>query len=184
VTGCRVDELIDSEWRPLRPIGISTGEVAARTGRLLARLTRRPGVHLFSGVAVTDGLAVTHALSAGRLVLFVESVAWPDGTYSTGPDGGVRCGGVYIGQTVRPLLEAVRRLRRTLPDDFRIGGVVVVHPSTPAAPTLPATVPAGLSWLTPGGLTSHVRRRVRRALYCQTDTKPVTLRWSPDTLGH
>jgi hypothetical protein len=172
-----MDGLIDSELRPLRPIGVSASEVAARTGRLLTRLTDQPGIHLFSDIPVAGTPApITHALSAGRLILLVESVAWPAGTYSTTADGGVLCDGVYIGQSVRPLLDTVRRVRRTFPGNYRIGGVVVVHPSLPAAPTLPVTGPVGLSWMPPAGLTSRMRRRLRRALYCQYDINFATLR--------
>jgi hypothetical protein len=164
--------MIDNALRPLRPIGVSTSEVVARTGRVLARLTDRPGVQLVSNMPVAGTPApVTHALSAGRLILFVESVAWPAGTYSTTADGGVLCDGVYIGQSVLPLLDAVRQARRTLPDDYQIGGVVVVHPSLPAAPTLPATGPVELSWIPPARLASRMQRRLRRAL-CRPRAAP------------
>lgn len=179
-----VDDVMDSERRPLRPIGASAGEVAARTDRLLAEASGRSGFRVFSGVAVDSGQApITHAISAGRLVLLVESVAWPSGTYSTMPDGSVLCDGTYIGQSIRPLVGAVRRLQRTTPRGYRIGAIVVVHPSLPVAPTLPAASPAGVSWLSPASLAVHLRRLSARDNYCQSDNNSVTLSWPLSTLG-
>jgi len=151
-----LDGLTDSERRPLRPIGMSVREVAARTGALLARLADMPGVQLFACVRVTAGLPpVGHVISAGPHVLLVESVAWPCGAYSTGPDGDVLCEGTYIGQSVQQLLGSVRRLRRRLPR-HRVGAVVVVHPSGAGRLWLPRTAPPGLTWLPPEEVVGHL----------------------------
>ncbi|MEU8615648.1 hypothetical protein AB0C29_47475, partial [Actinoplanes sp. NPDC048791] len=42
--------IVDTERRPLRPIGTSAYEVARRTGELLTGLLRLPGVRLYQGV--------------------------------------------------------------------------------------------------------------------------------------
>jgi hypothetical protein len=175
---------MDSERRPLRPIGTSAEDVNTRTGRLLARFARRPGVRLFSGVPAGAGQTpIPHAISAGRLLVLVDSVAWPTGTYSTAPNGQVLCDGTYIGQSVRQLVRTVQRLRRVMPHQFRIEAVIVVHPSLPAAPTLPETGPAELSWLPPAGLAPHLRRKLRLRNYCHSDSNIVTLGWSLVTRG-
>lgn len=158
-----LDGLTDSEQRPLRPIGTSVREVASRTGRQLTRVAGLPGVRLFSCVTLGDGLPpIAHAVAAGRRVLLVESVAWPCGVYTTAPDGGVLCDGVYIGQSVRPLVRAVRRLRRALPRPSQVGAVVVVHPSDAGVLDLPKAAPAELIWLPAGELAGHLGRRLRR----------------------
>jgi hypothetical protein len=157
-----LDGLTDSERRSLRPIGMSAREVATRTGNLLARLADMPGVQLFACVRVGDDLPpIGHMISAGPQVLLVESVAWPRGAYSTGPDGGVLCEGTYIGQSVHQLVGSVRRLRRRMPR-HRVGAVVVVHPSGSGHLSLPETAPAELTWLPPGEVAGHIGRRLRR----------------------
>lgn len=157
-----LDDLTDSERRPLRPIGMSVREVAARTGNLLARLADTPGVRLFACVRVCDDLPpIGHVISAGPQVLLVESVAWPRGAYATGPDGGVLCEGTYIGQSVHQLVGSVRRLRRRLPR-HRVGAVVVVHPSGAGRLALPETAPAELTWLAPDEVAGHLVRRLGR----------------------
>jgi hypothetical protein len=180
----QVDDAMDSERRPLRPIGASVAEVAARTGRLLTRFSDRRGVRLLRDVAVVAGQTpIAHAISSARLILLIESVAWPGGTYSAAPDGGVRCDGAYIGQSVQPLIGAVRQLRHAMPRGRLIEAVLVVHPSLPAAPTLPATGPAELTWLSPVNLAAHVAQQLRAASYCQSDINTVTLSWPPATPG-
>jgi hypothetical protein len=129
-----LDGLTDSEQRPLRPIGTSVREVAARTGRQLTRLAGLPGVRLFSCVTLGDGLPpIAHAVTQGRRVLLVESVAWPCGVYTTAPDGAVLC-----------------------------DAVVVVHPSDAGVLDLPKAAPAELTWLPAGELTGQLGRRLRR----------------------
>jgi hypothetical protein len=176
-----VDGVMDSEQRPLRAIGTSADEVDDRTGRLLAAFGDRPGVTVFRTVQVGAGwVPIPYAVSAGRLV---DAVAWPAGAYSTTAEGGVLCDGVYIGQSVRQLLGAVRHLRRRMPPEFLVEAVVVVHPSLATAPTLPATAPAGLSWLAPADLPAHLLHRLNLPFYCQSDINLVTLSLSPVTPG-
>src|SRR4051794_38117893 len=118
--------LTDSEQRPLRPIGTTAREVAARTGKLLATLRSMPGVRVCAGVRLAgDHQPIGFAITAGTEVLLIESVAWPSGIYSTTTEGRILCDGVYIGQSVRPLLGAVRRLRRTLRHRHRVSAVIV-----------------------------------------------------------
>lgn len=169
-----LDSLIDSEQRPLRPIGMSVQEAATRTADLLFRLSDRPGVRLFAGVRVAaGGLPIAFAVSAGRRLLLVEAVAWPVGRYSTTPQGGVLCDGTDIGQSVRPLLGSVRRLRRVL-HRYQIAAAVVVHPSGPGTPMLPPLGSPSLSWLQPCEVGDHVTRRLRlgtpRRTFCHSDT--------------
>jgi len=159
-----LDGLTDSERRPLRPIGSSAREVAARTGRLLTTLRATPGVRVRAGVRIAAGhQPIGFAITAAAQVVLVESVAWPRGSYSTAPDGRVLCDGIYIGQSVRPLVAAVRRLRRTLPHQHWVGAVVVVHPYGPGPVALPETAPAGLTWLRPGDAADHIGRFLRCA---------------------
>lgn len=155
------DGLTDSEQRPLRPIGYSVREIAARTGRLLVRLRSTPGVSLRAGVRIAPaaqpiGLAV---ITDGQ-VLLVESVAWPGGIYSTTPDGRVHCDGIYIGQSVRPLIGAVRRLWRTLPGLHRVAAVVVVHPYGCGPAALPETTHPALAWLRPANAAAYIGDRL------------------------
>ncbi|HEX5204794.1 MAG TPA: hypothetical protein VFW27_33160 [Actinoplanes sp.] len=156
-----IDRLTDSEQRPVRPIGMSVQEVAARTRDLLARLGEAPGVQVFAGLRLRpDVPPIAFAVSAGHRVVLVEPVAWPAGAYSTTPQGGVLCDGVYIGQTVHPLVGAVRHLRRRL-HKRDVAAVVVVHPSGVGTPALPLTSPAGLSWLPPEEMCRHLVIRLR-----------------------
>src|SRR6516162_8910334 len=77
-----LDVITDSERRGLRPIGTTAREVAARTGALLNDLLALPGVRIFQGVrpdAAPDMPRIPHAVSAGRQLILIESVAWPPG---------------------------------------------------------------------------------------------------------
>ncbi|MFI5890229.1 hypothetical protein ACIA5D_08910 [Actinoplanes sp. NPDC051513] len=156
-----IDRLTDCEQRPLRPIGMSVQEVAARTRDLLARLGEAPGVRVIAGLRLSTGVPpIAFAVSAGHRVVLVEPVAWPAGAYSTTPQGGVLCDGTYIGQSVHPLLGAVRHLRRRL-HKREVAAIVVVHPSGAGTPALPPTAPAGLSWLPPEEVCRHLVGRLR-----------------------
>ena len=146
-----MDDVIDSERRPLRPIGTSAREVHSRTAGLLARFNSRPGVHVL-----------------------VDSVAWPAGSYSTTPDGQVLCDGTYIGQSIDHLVVAVRRLRLNMPGKYRIEAAVVVHPSRPDAPTLPLAHPDEVRWFTPAELADHLHGRLGNPS-CHSDSKFVTM---------
>ena len=144
----RLDTIIDSERRTLRPIGTTAYEVAARTGVLLADLLALPSVRIFQGVRPTeaDVPRIPHAIIAGHRVVLVESVAWPPGRYAAAPTGRIYCEGTYIGQSVRPLLDAVRHWREILPPGHRVGALVVVHPTTEGELALPAATTRGLAW--------------------------------------
>src|SRR5690242_4417228 len=109
-----LDTVTDSERRGLRPIGMTAREVAAGTGVLLRAV---PGVLVFQGVRPAAGELprIPHAISAGRRLILVESVAWPAGRYRQRADGRIHCDGMYTGQSVLPLVSAVRYWQATLP---------------------------------------------------------------------
>ena len=163
--------IVDTERRPLRPIGTTAYEVARRTGELLTGVLRRPGVRLYQGVCLAGHPPLPYALSAGPRVVLVEAVAWPPGSYATGAAGAVYCGGVYIGQSIRPLLGAVRRLRRLQPRGHRVSAVVVVHPSIPGHLELPAATGTEVTWLQAGDAVAAIRGRLSSG-----DSRPVTSR--------
>lgn len=153
--------IVDTERRPLRPIGTTAYEVARRTGELLTGLLRLPGVRLYQGVRLTGHPPLPYALTAGPRVVLVDAVAWPPGEYATSPAGAVLCGGVYIGQSARPLLGAVRRLRRLQPRGHRVSAVVVVHPSIAGRLDLPAATGTEVTWIPAGDAAAAIRRRLR-----------------------
>ena len=159
-----LQEVTDSERRPLRPIGTSAYDVAVRTGALLSELVVIPSVRIFHGVRPTTVGApvIPHVLCAGRQLLLVESVAWPPGRYETMPGGRVVCDDVYIGQSVRPLVRAVGQWRAALPRGHRVSAVVVVHPAGEGPVTLPAGRPGELTWVLAGEAIQDLRRRVVR----------------------
>lgn len=140
--------ITDSERRALRPIDITAREAAARTGDILAGLSALPGVHIFQGVrsARADLPRIPHAISAGRHVVLVESVAWPPGQYASAATGRVYCDGAYIGQSVRQLSAAVRCWRESLPSGHRVTGLVVVHSCTRGELTLPHAASREIAW--------------------------------------
>jgi hypothetical protein len=164
-----LDSLTDEEGRSLRPIGMSVREAADQTGALLYRLADHPGVRLYAGVRVArHAPRIGFAVSTASHLLLVESVAWPSGSYTISPGGCVLCDGVYIGQSILPLLGSVRLLRR-LVRRLTVGAVVVVHPSGPGAPSLPA----GSGWLLPQQLPPYVSQRLllrRHSVSCHDDT--------------
>jgi hypothetical protein len=137
------DRIADSPRRRLRPIGATATEVAVLTELLLAKLLADSTVRIFRGVAAGDAdePPVAHALAAGRSIVLIESVTWPPGSYSTDLDGRVRCDNVVIGQSVEPLVGAVRQWRRTLPRTHRVAAVVVVHPTDAGPYDLPRDSP-------------------------------------------
>ncbi|MBB5112520.1 hypothetical protein FHU28_002359 [Micromonospora echinospora] len=121
----------DGEHRSLRSIYATTRQTATRTAMLLAGLTDLPGVRIFQGIRTADGSAppLPHAVSRGRHLILVESVAWPGGWYGAAPDGRIHCDGVYIGRSIGPLSTAVNWWSRQLPGGHRVSAMVVVHPS-------------------------------------------------------
>lgn len=138
----RLDDLADQgEPRALRPIGTTVVDVATRTGRLLETLLDTPSVRIFRCVRAPGqpGTPVTHAVAAGRVVVLVESVAWPVGQYELDADGRVTNDGRWIGQSVQPLSATVQYWRGRLPRDHRVSAVVVVHSSANGEVVLPRT---------------------------------------------
>jgi hypothetical protein len=153
--------ITDSERRSLRSIGASSYDVAARTGVLLAGLTAVPGVRIFLGVrpAGTHLPPTPHAVSAGRHLVLVESVAWPPGCYRIAPTGEVLCDEVYIGQSVRPLRDVVRHWRRMLPRGSRVTAKVVVHPPPGGTVALPRT-DGDVTWLLARDAEADIREHI------------------------
>jgi hypothetical protein len=94
-------------------------------------------------------------------VVLVDAVAWPPGSYSTSTAGAVFCDDVYIGQSVRPLLGAVRRLRRLQPPGHRVSAVVVVHPSVAGRLHLPTADGPEVTWIQAGDAPAVIRCRLR-----------------------
>jgi hypothetical protein len=158
----RLDVITDCERRALRPIIASAYEVATLTGELLADLVAVPGVRIFQGVRpAAAGLPlIPHAVSAGRHLVFIESVAWPPGRYETAENGRIQCDGMYIGQSVRPLLAAVQYWRKVLPRNHHVCAVVVVHPATEGEITLPAAMSGDLLWVHAGQAAGDIRQRM------------------------
>jgi hypothetical protein len=154
-----LDAITDSERRTLRPIGMTAHEVAARTGVLLADLLVLPSVRIFQGVRPTaaDTPRVPHVISAGCRLVFVESVAWPPGRYATTAAGRIHCDGVYIGQSVCPLIAAVRHWREILPHGHWVSALVVVHPTTDGELALPAATGPDLAWTRASEVVRDIR---------------------------
>ena len=72
---------------------------------MLGELPAGPGVRIFQGVrpaAAEDLPRIPHAISAGRRLILIESVAWPPGRYQARADDRIHCDGTYIGQSVLP----------------------------------------------------------------------------------
>ena len=167
VTGRRyhgsLEAVVDSARHGLRPIGCSAYEVAARTDGLLQALVAVPSVRIFQGVhpAGPGGPRIPHAVTSGRRLLLIESVAWPPGSYSTESNGHVLCDGTYIGQSVSQLVAAVRHWRRVLPRTHRVGALVVVHPAGGDPCSLPAAT-AELAWTRAADATEVVGGRLLR----------------------
>jgi hypothetical protein len=157
----RADAIGDSEGRPLRPIGATATDIAIRTSSLLGRLVEHPGVRVFHGVRARNPTTplIAHAVSAGRTLVLVESVAWPTGVYRARGDGRIECDGLYIGQSVEPLLDEVRLWRQLLPRGHQVSALVVVHEVDGADPTLPVAGP-DLDWVRAGRAQAALRERV------------------------
>jgi hypothetical protein len=152
--------ITDSERRPLRPIGYSVVHVAMDTGRRLAELMTIPNIVLFRGIRVPTGDAppTAHAVVSGRTLILIESVAWPPGHYAAGVDGRVSCDGVYIGQSVAPLVAAVCGWRARLPRRHLVRAVVVVHQSASGPYELPAAARGGVAWAFAENAVGEIRQ--------------------------
>jgi len=160
-----LDMVTDSERRALRPIGMTAYEVAALTDVLLAVLLARPGIRIFQGVPPAPGQdmpRIPHAVSAGRQLVLVESVAWPPGQYTAGAGGRIRCDGIYIGQSVLPLVNAVRCWRDALPRGHQVSALVVVHPIAEGDLVLPAVTAQELAWTRADDAVRDIRARLLR----------------------
>jgi hypothetical protein len=154
---------VDDDHRALRPVGADSLEVAAHTDEMLAALTELPSVRIFRGIRPTGArrCVAAHAVSAGRLLILVESVAWPPGTYTVDAPGRVHCGEYQIGQSVHPLTAAVRALRVLLPFDHRVNAVVAVRRTGPGVYHLPADT-GQVSWVFAEDLGDFLYRRLRK----------------------
>jgi hypothetical protein len=154
-----LDAITDSDRRALRPIASSAHEVAARTGELLAELIDIPGVRIFRGVrAGGAGLPpIPHAISAGRRLVLIESVAWPPGHYETTANGRVYCDGIYIGQSVRQLTAAAEHWRTIVPARYQVTAMIVVHCRCGAV-RLPDASAGGLAWTPAEDAAAAIRR--------------------------
>jgi hypothetical protein len=100
---------------------------------------------------------VANVVYAGRKVLFVEAMSLPHGSYEIDSFGRVCCDGVYIGQSIAPLLCAVRHWRSVLPWRHEVGALVVVYRTGDNDPTLPPSQP-NLNWVTAAGAVDFVER--------------------------
>ena len=158
----RLETITDSERRSLRPIAATAYEVAARTGELLADLLAIPSVRIFHGVRPEGAELppIPHAISAGRQLVFVESVAWPPGRYETAENGRIHCDGTYIGQSVRLLIATVDHWRKILPKSHHVSAVIVVHAAAEGDITLPAAAPGDLIWLHADDAIRDIREHI------------------------
>jgi hypothetical protein len=156
-----LEAITDSERRSLRPITATAYEVATRTGEMLADLIAIPSVRIFHGVrpAGADLPPIPHAISAGRQLVFIESVAWPPGCYETAENGRIHCDGTYIGQSVRPLIATVRYWRKILPKSHQVSAVIVVH-AAGGGVTLPAATSGDLAWVYAHNAVRDIRQRI------------------------
>lgn len=142
-----LDAITDSEWRSLRSIGVTAREAAVRTEDLLSRLFELPSVRVFHCIHPAAGVPpVPHVVTSGRRLVFVESVAWPPGRYATTSAGLIYCDGMYIGQSVHPLITAIRRWQACLPNGHYVSAVVVVHPMGDGEMTLPPALAQDVTW--------------------------------------
>jgi hypothetical protein len=146
-SGSSLDVITDSERRSLRSIGITAKEAAVKTDSLLRHLLELPSVRVLLAVhPAADAPPVPHVVSSGCRLVFVESVAWPPGRYATTSAGRIYCDGVYIGQSVGPLVAAIRRWQANLPDGHWVSAVVVVHSIGDGEIVLPAASAQDLVW--------------------------------------
>ena len=157
-----LDRVTDSERNALRPIGTTARAAAQRTGALLAGQLALPGVLIFRGVQPEDDEIprIPHVVFAGRKVVLVESVTWPPGSYRTTEDGRVHCDGVYIGQSVAPLLTAVTYWREALPPGHAVSAVVVVHRGGDGGLTLPRNRTREVTWASTDDAVRAVLRQL------------------------
>lgn len=154
-----LEALAQAEQRSLRSIATTAYEVAGRTGRLLAEMTAVPGVRIFHGLRSAGAALplIPHAVSAGRHLVLIESVAWPPGSYETMANGRVCCDGTWIGQSVQPFLAAVGQWRAAVPKSHRVSAMIIVHPGAGSEIRLPASQGDDLSWVRAEDAVSYLR---------------------------
>lgn len=157
-----LEAIDDSERRSLRPIAARAYDVAARTGNLLNALLTIPSVRIFRGVhSGMVGLPlIPHAISSGRQLILVESVAWPPGRYETAGDGRIHCDGTYIGQSVRPLLAAVQQWQDHLGKRYYVSAVLVVHTDAEGEIMLSTGACDGLAMIRSEYAIGQIRQRI------------------------
>ena len=156
-----LDSPVDGAGLPAldRP-AVRRGRLADR--RVLTDLIAIPSVRILHGVGSGDATMprVNYAVSAGRVLLLIEAVAWPPGRYETDQDGRVRCGARYIGQTVAPLASAVSHWRRALPRTHRVHGLVVVHPCAEGELGFPTATAPDVAWVSADEALETIRRHL------------------------
>jgi hypothetical protein len=154
-----LDAITDSDRRDLRSIASSAHEVAARTGELLAVLIDIPGARIFHGIR--SGSAelppIPHAISAGRQLVLIESVAWPPGHYETRTNGRIYCDGIYTGQAVSQFISAAETWREILPKRHQVTAMIVVH-CCGGAIQLPPSTADDLAWTAAEDAVDAIRR--------------------------
>jgi hypothetical protein len=158
-----LDSIPDDDSRALRAIGMPTAELVARTGAMLTTLVDRPNVHVFHAIRTRAAQAgvVSHVVSAGRVLILIESIAWPAGRYELDDDNRVLCDGVYIGQSANPLLAAVSHWRDALPHGHRVTALVVLHAVDAGRCALPSARP-GLQWTRSEDLLASIGQQLPR----------------------
>jgi hypothetical protein len=160
-----LDVVIDSERRSLRSIGSTAREIAVKTDGLLRRLFELPNVQVFHGVRpAADVPPVPHVVCSGHGLVFVESVAWLPGHYTTTTGGLIYCDGVYIGQSVCPLITAIRQWQESLPSGHCVSAVVVVHPMGEGKIVLPAASGHDPAWTRSADAVRDIRARLPHQL--------------------
>jgi len=119
------------------------------TARLLSQLLAFPSVRIFHGIrpAEANRPRIPHAISAGRQVNSGRLRSLAPGKYTKLPTGQIYCDSRYIGQSVLPMISAVRHWRHTA-DRPQVTGLVIVHPTPDRAlaPAPPAPPSADLFW--------------------------------------
>lgn len=157
-----LDAITDSERRSLRSIAATAYQVAASTSDLLADLVTIPSVRIFRGVrpAGANLPLIPHAISSGRRLILIESVAWPPGHYETSTDGRIHCDGTYIGQSTRSLTDSMRHWRKELPMRHHVSAMVVVHAPADVDIALPDNSQPGLMFVRADDANRVIRHQV------------------------
>jgi hypothetical protein len=163
------------EYRALRPIGMARADAVLRTEDLLRPLTDIPSVRIFRGVPALA--AAGFAVTAGRLVLVVEPVAWPPGRYLMDATGQIRCDSRFIGQCAGPLAATVAALRRGLPRTHRVRALVAVFPIADGAFSLPVAT-KDVAWTLARDLPITMRTELAR--HPRTVSRHIIAALAPD----